>query len=247
MTSHIALDSNAHRDLRIRAGASAELGDQVMACLTVPSEFRRVQNEFPILFRRDLDSGRFSALALFGFENGENLFLEEGRWDARYRPLALTIQPFLVGRAKGEGSSEVHIDLDHSRVAEAGKEGLRSIRRSRPANAISREHHGRPRRARSGASLERRFLRRARALRIARPAQFTCYVDLMNHSGQLGRSSGSRKRSRLPSALYPTPTSTAHCPLPRACRFESFQRHLRGRPARGRERMPHDRARRRRA
>jgi hypothetical protein len=133
MTSHVALDSNAHRDLRIRAGASAELGDQVMACLTVPSEFRRVQNEFPILFRRDLDSGRFSALALFGFENGENLFLEEGRWDARYRPLALSIQPFLVGRAKGEGSSEVHIDLDHSRVAEAGNEGLRPF-----------DDHGRP-------------------------------------------------------------------------------------------------------
>jgi len=133
MTSHIALDSNAHRDLRIRAGPSAELGDQVMACLTVPSEFRRVQNEFPILFRRDLDSGRFSALALFGFENGENLFLEEGRWDARYRPLALAIQPFLVGRAKGAGSSEVHIDLDHSRVAQAGKEGLRAF-----------DEHGRP-------------------------------------------------------------------------------------------------------
>jgi hypothetical protein len=133
MTSHIALDSNVHRDLRIRAGASAELGDQVMACLTVPSEFRRLQNEFPILFRRDLDSGRFSALALFGFENGENLFLEEGRWDARYRPLALSIQPFLVGRPKGEGSSEVHIDLDHSRVAEAGNEGLRPF-----------DDHGRP-------------------------------------------------------------------------------------------------------
>jgi hypothetical protein len=125
MTSHVALDSNAHRDLRIRAGASAELGDAIMACLTVPSEFRRIQNEFPILFRRDLDSGRFSALALFGFENGENLFLEDGRWDAGYRPLALSIQPFLIGRSKGEGDSEVHIDLEHKRVAGPGEEGLR--------------------------------------------------------------------------------------------------------------------------
>ena len=174
MTSHIALDSNAHRDLRIRAGASAELGDEVMACLTVPSEFRRVQNEFPILFRRDLDSGRFSALALFGFENGENLFLEDGRWDARYRPLALTIQPFLVGRAKGEGSSEVHVDLDHSRVAEAGKEGLRAF-----------DDHGRPTpylesimagldELDQGLPRERRFLRRARALRLLEPFSLRC-------------------------------------------------------------------------
>jgi hypothetical protein len=96
-----------------------------MACLTVPSEFRRVQNEFPILFRRDLDSGRFSALALFGFENGENLFIQDGRWDARYRPLALSIQPFLIGRAEGEGASEVHIDLAHKRIAGSDEEGLR--------------------------------------------------------------------------------------------------------------------------
>jgi hypothetical protein len=133
MTSHVALDSKAHRDLRIRGGASADLGDAVMACMTVPSEFRRIQNEFPILFRRDLDSGRFSALTLFGFENGENLFLEDGCWDARYRPLALSIQPFLIGRPKGQGDSEVHIDLAHSRIAAPDEEGLRAF-----------DEHGRP-------------------------------------------------------------------------------------------------------
>ena len=127
MTRHAVLDNNVHRELRVRAGASADLGDAVMACLTIPSEFRRVQNEFPILFRRDLDSGRFSALALFGFENGENLFLEEGRWDARYRPLALSIQPFLVGKsADGDGPAQVHIDLGHARIAaNGGDEGVR--------------------------------------------------------------------------------------------------------------------------
>jgi SapC protein len=127
MTSHVALDSQVHRDLRIRGGASAEIGDGVMACMTVPSEFRRVQNEFPILFRRDLDSGRFSALALFGFENGENLFVENGRWDARYRPLALSIQPFLIGRAQADGPTQVHVDLAHKRIAGAKDEGLRTF------------------------------------------------------------------------------------------------------------------------
>jgi hypothetical protein len=123
---HAVLDSTTHRELRIRAGASAELADAVMACLTVPSEFRRIQNEFPILFRRDLDRGSFSALALFGFENGENLFLENNRWDARYRPLALAIQPFLVGRPlEGDGPAQLHIDLGDTRIAGEGEEGVR--------------------------------------------------------------------------------------------------------------------------
>lgn len=126
MTTHAVLDSNAHRDLRIRAHPSAELGDGVMSCMTVPSEFRRVQNEFPILFRRDLEGGEFSALALFGFEAGENLFLDGEKWDARYRPLALTIQPFLVGRSAAEGRpAEVHVDLEHARIAKAGEDGVR--------------------------------------------------------------------------------------------------------------------------
>lgn len=126
MSNHAVLDSKLHRDLRVRTGVSVELGDCVMACLTVPSEFRRVQNEFPILFRRDLESGRFSALALFGFENGENLFLEEGRWNARYRPLAMSIQPFLVGKpADDTGPAQVHIDLGHARIASDGEEGIR--------------------------------------------------------------------------------------------------------------------------
>ena len=125
MSSHQVLDSNTHRNLRIRTDVGMALGDGVMACLTVPNEFRRVQNEYPILFRRDLERGTFSALVLMGFENGENLYLDEGKWDARYRPLALAIQPFLVGRpADDDGASQVHVDASHPRIATDG-EGVR--------------------------------------------------------------------------------------------------------------------------
>jgi hypothetical protein len=124
MSRHAVLNSGEHAQLRIRTEPSAELGDAVMASLTVPIEFRRIQHNFPILFRRDNETGRFSALALLGFENGENLFLEGDRWDAEYKPLAMAIQPFLVGRsASDDGPSQVHIDLDHPRVA-AGGEGV---------------------------------------------------------------------------------------------------------------------------
>lgn len=125
MTRHAVLDSNSHRDLRVRIDAGADLGDGVMATLTVPSEFRSVQGHFPILFRRETGRDEFTALALFGFEPAENLFLDDGRWDARYRPLSLAIQPFLVGRpANGDGPGQVHIDLDHPRIATGG-EGVR--------------------------------------------------------------------------------------------------------------------------
>ena len=125
MTKHQILNNSDHSNLRVHAEIGAQYGDNVMACLTVPAEFRQVQGHFPIVFRRDIESDKLSALALFGFENGENLFLEGERWAARYRPLALIIQPFLVGRpAKDGGEAQVHIDMGHPRIS-AGGEGTR--------------------------------------------------------------------------------------------------------------------------
>jgi hypothetical protein len=122
MSRHAVLSSDDHRDLRVLVDSSERLGDSVMSAFTVPLEFRRIQNEFPILFRRDNQSGRFSALALLGFESGENLFLDGDRWQARYKPLALSIQPFLLGRsADAHAPAQIHVDLDHPRIATNGE------------------------------------------------------------------------------------------------------------------------------
>jgi hypothetical protein len=125
MPDHQILTATDHGRLRVRTEASAELGDAVMASLAVPAEFRRLACEYPILFRHDPASQSFSALALFGFEAGENLFLADGRWDASCRPLAMAVQPFLVGRSTTPGApSQVHIDMGHPRVSTSG-EGVR--------------------------------------------------------------------------------------------------------------------------
>ena len=132
MSEHQILTAEAHRDLRIRTDRSADLGDAVMSCVTVPTEFRQVQNEYPILFKLNPERDSFTALAIFGFEAGENLFLEDGRWHARYRPLAIDIQPFLIGRqADDGGEKQVHIDLGSARIAK--DEGVRVF-----------DEHGRP-------------------------------------------------------------------------------------------------------
>lgn len=124
MTRHALLDSLAHRDLRVRTRSSAALGDAVMACLVMPGEFRRAQAHYPIVFRRDLETGKFTALALFGFENGENLFLTDAGWDAASKPLAQAVQPFLIGQG-ASGNAQVHVDLDSPRVAMGGDDGIR--------------------------------------------------------------------------------------------------------------------------
>lgn len=121
MTSHAVLSADDHRDLRVETARGERWGDGHMACLIVPGEFRRVQDDYPILFRQTPERDRIDPYALFGFEAGENLFLDGERWDARYVPLALDVQPLLIGR--GPAGPQVHLDTAHPRVGAA--EGTR--------------------------------------------------------------------------------------------------------------------------
>ncbi|OYU15068.1 MAG: multidrug transporter [Alphaproteobacteria bacterium PA4] len=125
MSNHQILNPADHGELRVLTGAGAALGDAVMACLVVPAEFRRLANDYPILFRKDDATGAFSALALFGFEPGENLYLDGAEWHALNRPLAMAVQPFLVGRSRdADAPGQVHVDMEHPRVSQNG-EGMR--------------------------------------------------------------------------------------------------------------------------
>ncbi len=125
MSDHQILNPADHGELRIHTEPAAAFGDDVMACLAVPLEFRRLACDYAILFRYDQEQRSFSALALMGFEQGENLFLDGHHWRAAAKPLALAIQPFLIGRARQPGGpGQVHIDLSHPRIA-AGGEGMR--------------------------------------------------------------------------------------------------------------------------
>lgn len=122
MNTHQVLNPADHGHLRVRTGAGAELGDGTMATLVVPAEFRRLAIEYPILFRYDTARRSFDALALLGFEDGENLFVEDGQWQSSCRPLAIAVQPFLVGRPRdGQGPSQVHVDMAHPRIATDGQ------------------------------------------------------------------------------------------------------------------------------
>ncbi|VVS99092.1 Multidrug transporter [Sphingomonas sp. EC-HK361] len=124
MTTHAILTAEAHRDLRVRQERGAHLGDALMCAVAMPAEFRQLQAEYAILFRLNPERDQFSAVAMFGFENGENLYLDGDRWDARYRPLAIDIQPFLIGgKPEEDGDKQVHVDMASPRIG--GEEGVR--------------------------------------------------------------------------------------------------------------------------
>jgi len=116
MANPVLLNNLTHRDLRVITRRGADFGDQLMSVPTFPAEFRDVQACYPIVFRQTVDGLGFEPIALFGFQEGENLFLKGERWEAPYVPLMLERQPFMIG-VDGE-QLMVHIDLDNPRVSQ---------------------------------------------------------------------------------------------------------------------------------
>jgi hypothetical protein len=97
--------------------------------MTFPFEFRSVQAFYPILFHKD-GRGEFYPVALFGFQDGENLFLDESGWHARYVPAMVRRQPFLIGFGPAATESDadrrrmLSLDMDSPRVNKERGEAL---------------------------------------------------------------------------------------------------------------------------
>ena len=120
MSQYEILDKDKHRQVRIKTGYGAALGDAVMYVMTYPMEFRDVQSCYPILFTKDPGTGGFFATAVLGFEPEQNLFLQGDAWDASYVPAMQQRQPFLIATG-GDGEDQVPVaslDVDHPRVSQ---------------------------------------------------------------------------------------------------------------------------------
>ena len=130
MKNHVLLNNVDHKDLKVITGHSAELGDNVQCATTFSWEFRSIQAHYPIFFSKNADSEEYTAVTMFGFENGENLFLRDSGWDASYVPLSIRREPFLIGfqQYMGSGSGEkdpvVHINMDSPRVSKSDGEAV---------------------------------------------------------------------------------------------------------------------------
>lgn len=119
MAQYELLNNIAHKDLRILTRRGLDLGDGVGGCAVYPTEFNELQKYYPILFQRSEDDS-WMAIALFGFEANENLYLTGDRWKVPYIPAVIEREPFIIGmqkRSSGEVEPIVHIDMDSPRIS----------------------------------------------------------------------------------------------------------------------------------
>lgn len=126
--SLVAIDRDKHRAWRVRKDfidASHVIGLNSMFLNAV--EFADACLEYPIVFVRagkDPQSGRddIAPVAVFGLGQGENLFVQEGRWRAEYVPAVLRAYPFAIAPV-GPDNYAVCIDTAWGGLDTTGAEG----------------------------------------------------------------------------------------------------------------------------
>jgi hypothetical protein len=130
MANHALVSPIAHKDVKVITKRSAQYGDNLWYALTFPREFRSVQANYPIFFNKNPNTGKFMSVALFGFKEHENLFLDDDGWHADYIPASVLRGPFLIGTqtVTEDGQEQqkrmLTLDLDNPRVSDAEGEAL---------------------------------------------------------------------------------------------------------------------------
>ena len=133
LQAHEVLNYKDHLNLKVIDGYRGELSLSANSIMVFPTEFRDVQAYYPILFRKNPETGEFYACALTGFEPNENLFVsEEFGWQCDYLPLMARREPFFIGFKEDESAPQgksmiVTLDSNSARLSEDDGEDLFNI------------------------------------------------------------------------------------------------------------------------
>ena len=108
----VELSRSEHSGLRIRAElVEASVASQHLIPIVV-SEFRKAATQYPIVFAKNPETGRFAPYVLNGLGVEENLFWSGTQLEVAYVPLNVRRQPFFVGTNEGPATNVLCIDLD---------------------------------------------------------------------------------------------------------------------------------------
>jgi hypothetical protein len=127
MADPVALNNQTHRLLRVTMDKARHESAGANVIGVIPHEFKRLVAHFPIFFARSPENGQLEPVVLLGFQNGENLFVTDGVWDAAYLPLQVQREPFSLvpRRDAAPGSTSLDLALDVNLPEVQTREGER--------------------------------------------------------------------------------------------------------------------------
>lgn len=119
----IPLDSVKHKKLRINVDPNYSHVSQQNMTPLLASEFLKASTNFPIVFVKQSETGKFKSVGLLGLDAGENLIFSEDKVRTNYIPVNIRRYPFAAG-AKTQDEDEMVLCIDQNSALLNEEEGL---------------------------------------------------------------------------------------------------------------------------
>src|SRR6267378_1843156 len=121
----VELSREEHSGLKINPDLAEASAARQHLIPIVASEFRKAATQYPIVFAKNPETGRFAPYVLNGLEPEENLFWSGTKMDVTYVPLNIRRRPFFVGTADtSSGANVLCIDVESSCISASGQKSI---------------------------------------------------------------------------------------------------------------------------
>lgn len=126
-----------HKEIKVKQIDNFEFAKNINMASVMVHEFSRAASIYPIIFVEDKENDTFKPVVLFGFDEGENLFVDEdNKWQASYVPAIIRRYPFALAKADDQGKFVVCIDEESNFVNK--EEGQALFEGDKPAQVMER-------------------------------------------------------------------------------------------------------------
>jgi hypothetical protein len=119
----VELSRQEHSALKINPGLAEASAARQHLIPIVAGEFRKAATQYPIVFAKNPETGRFAPFVLNGLEPEENLFWSGTKMDVAYVPLNIRRRPFFVGMADS-GPNVLCIDIESACLTASGQTSI---------------------------------------------------------------------------------------------------------------------------
>src|ERR1700693_4808786 len=123
----VELSRAEHSELKINPDLAEASAARQHLIPIVASEFRKAATQYPIVFAKNPETGRFGPYVLNGLEPEENLFWSGTKMDVAYVPLNIRRQPFFLGTPDASSGANDHvlcIDIESSCLTASGQKSI---------------------------------------------------------------------------------------------------------------------------
>jgi hypothetical protein len=121
----VELSREEHSELKMNPDLAEASAARQHLIPIVSSEFRKAATQYPIVFAKNPETGRFAPYVLNGLEPEENLFWSGTKLDVAYVPLNIRRRPFFVGTGDtSSGANVLCIDVESSCLTASGQKSI---------------------------------------------------------------------------------------------------------------------------